>query len=121
MQTMLQHLTQHTCHEGHVWNHGSVLHILLLLPHQNKHRDIKPQHAASESPCCLPELGIHDTVDRVGQLLEAKEGHVKVVDIATACGVGACHSVAASTKLQAGAAVSHTNIDGVVSGGGQVQ
>ena len=95
--------------------------ILLLLPHQNKHRDMKLPHSAIESRCCLPELCVHNTVDRVGQLLEAKEGQVKVVDIATARWVGACHSVAASIKLQARAAVSHPDIDGVVSGGGQVQ
>lgn len=101
----------------------TYMEYIVLQPVQAQNaRELKASmHKIKHIGSCLPELGVHDTVDRVSQLFKAEERQVKVVDIATAGGVGACHSLAASVKLQAWAAVSHTNVDGVVCGGGQVQ
>lgn len=68
----------------------------------------------TKRPWCLPELKVHETVGRVSQLLKAEEGQVKVVYIATARWVGACHSCASTVKLQAWAAVCDMDVYGVV-------
>ena len=55
------------------------------------------------------------------QLLEAKEGQVKVIDIATARGIHSSHGGAAGVKLQAWAVVCDMDKDGVVWLTGQAQ